>query len=31
MLTERDFAAVIEAMEEAGRAPLTVRTHWVMV
>jgi integrase len=31
MLTERDFAVVIEAMEEAGRAPLTVRTHWVMV
>ena len=31
MLVERDFAAVFEAMEEAGLAPLTVRTHWVMV
>lgn len=31
MLTGRDLAAVIDAMEEAGRAPLTIKTHWVMV
>jgi integrase len=31
MLTEGDIAAVIDAMEEAGRAPLTVKTHWVML
>ncbi len=27
----RDIAAVIDVMEQAGRAPLTVKTHWVMV
>ena len=31
VLTEGDIAAVIDAMEAAGRAPLTVKTHWVMV
>ncbi|MDQ6837672.1 MAG: tyrosine-type recombinase/integrase, partial [Actinomycetota bacterium] len=30
-LTGRDIAAVIDIMEQAGRAPLTVKTHWVMV
>ena len=31
MVTERDVSMVIDQMEEAGRAPLTIRTHFIMV
>jgi site-specific recombinase XerD len=27
MVTQRDITAVIDAMEQAGRAPLTIKTH----
>jgi len=28
VVTQRDITAVIDAMEQAGRAPLTIKTHW---
>lgn len=31
MVTQRDIIAVIEAMEEAGLAPLTIKTHWSVI
>lgn len=31
MVREADVIDVLRAMEEAGRAPNTIRTHWVMV
>jgi hypothetical protein len=27
MVTQRDIIAVVDAMEQAGRAPLTIKTH----
>lgn len=30
-VSESDIAVVLRAMESAGRAPNTIRTHWVMV
>ena len=31
MVTQRDITAVIDAMEKAGRAPLTMKTHWSVI
>jgi integrase len=31
MVTQRNLTAVIDAMEKAGRAPLTMKTHWSVV
>jgi integrase len=31
MVTQRDITAVIDAMEQAGRAPLTIKTHWSVI
>jgi integrase len=31
MVTQRDITAVIDAMEHAGRAPLTMKTHWSVI
>jgi site-specific recombinase XerD len=31
MVTQRDIIAVVEAMEQAGRAPLTIKTHWSVI
>ncbi|MGA2307114.1 MAG: hypothetical protein ABSH29_23425, partial [Acidimicrobiales bacterium] len=31
MVTQRDIIAVIEAMEEAKLAPLTIKTHWSVI
>jgi site-specific recombinase XerD len=31
MVTQRDIASVIDAMEKAGRAPLTIMTHWSVI
>jgi hypothetical protein len=31
MVTQRDITAVIDAMEAAGLAPLTIKTHWSIV
>jgi integrase len=31
MVTQRDIVAVIDAMERAGRAPLTIKTHWSVI
>ena len=30
-LTTADIAGVLRAMEDSGRAPNTIRTHWLMV
>ena len=31
MVTQRDITAVIDAMEQAGRAPLTIKAHWSVI
>jgi integrase len=31
MVTQRDITAVIDAMEQAGLAPLTIKTHWSVI
>jgi integrase len=31
VVTKRDIIAVIEAMDEAGLAPLTIKTHWSVI
>jgi len=31
MVTQRDITAVIDAMEHAGLAPLTIKTHWSVI
>jgi integrase len=31
VVTQRDITAVIDAMEKAGLAPLTIKTHWSVV
>ncbi len=31
MVTQRDITGVIDAMEQAGLAPLTIKTHWSVI
>jgi hypothetical protein len=31
MVTQRDIMAVIDSMEKAGLAPLTIKTHWSVI
>jgi integrase len=31
MVTQRDITSVVDAMEKAGRAPLTIKTHWSVI